>query len=179
MKRIALLIMTAFLMGGVAMAQQAGCGNRMPDPKVRAERMTERMVKEYSLNDTQRQLLLAANIALMEKMGDMPMPMKRGKGMKRSKRNSDSCTYAQPCSPRMKGDKARDKNQRNMQMTEEQREKMKAERKTRRAEMEAARKVYNEQLQKIMTKEQYAAYTKNMQDRKDMMQSRRKDMRKK
>lgn len=179
MKRIALLIMTAFLMGGVAMAQQTRCGNRMPDPKVRAERMTERMVKEYSLNDTQRQLLLAANIALMEKMGDMPMPMKRGKGMKRSKCNCDSCTCAQPCSPRMKGDKARGKNQRNMQMTEEQREKMKAEMKTRRAEMEAARTVYNEQLQKIMTKEQYAAYTKNMQDRKDMMQSRRKDMRKK
>lgn len=149
MKRIALLIMTAFLMGGMTMAQQTDYGNRMPDPKVRAERMTERMVKEYSLNDTQKQLVLAANIALMEKMGDM------------------------------KGDKVRGKKHRNRQMTEEQREKMKTEMKTRRAEMEAARTVYNEQLQKIMTKEQYAAYTKNMQDRKDMMQSRRKDMRKK
>ena len=31
------------------------------------------LVKEYSLNDTQKQQLLEANLALVEKMGDMPI----------------------------------------------------------------------------------------------------------
>ena len=73
MKRIVLIWMAAFLMGGMAMAQHARHSDKMPEPKVRAERMTERMVKEYSLNDTQKQQLLEANLALVEKMGDMPM----------------------------------------------------------------------------------------------------------
>ena len=54
MKRIVLIWMAAFLMGGMAMAQHARHSDKMPEPKVRAERMTERMVKEYSLNDTQK-----------------------------------------------------------------------------------------------------------------------------
>ena len=41
--------MAAFLMGGMAMAQHARHSDKMPEPKVRAERMTERMVKELSL----------------------------------------------------------------------------------------------------------------------------------
>ena len=61
MKRIVLIWMAAFLMGGMAMAQHARHSDKMPEPKVRAERMTERMVKEYSLNDTQKQQLLEAN----------------------------------------------------------------------------------------------------------------------
>ena len=59
--------------------------DKMPEPKVRAERMTERMVKEYSLNDTQKQQLLEANLALVEKMGDMPMH--RAKAHKHHKRD--------------------------------------------------------------------------------------------
>ena len=68
MKRIVLIWMAAFLMGGMAMAQHARHSDKMPEPKVRAERMTERMVKEYSLNDTQKQQLLEANLALVEKI---------------------------------------------------------------------------------------------------------------
>lgn len=71
MKRIVLIWMAAFLMGGMAMAQHARHSDKMPEPKVRAERMTERMVKEYSLNDTQKQQLLEANLALVEKMGEI------------------------------------------------------------------------------------------------------------
>ena len=77
--------MAAFLMGGMAMAQHARHSDKMPEPKVRAERMTERMVKEYSLNDTQKQQLLEANLALVEKMGDMPMH--RAKAHKHHKRD--------------------------------------------------------------------------------------------
>ncbi len=54
-------------MGGMAMAQHAHHSDKMPEPKVRAERMTERMVKEYSLNNTQKQQLLEANLALVRK----------------------------------------------------------------------------------------------------------------
>ena len=67
MKRIVLIWMAAFLMGGMAMAQHARHSDKMPEPKVRAERMTERMVKEYSLNDTQKQQLLEANLAWLRK----------------------------------------------------------------------------------------------------------------
>ena len=114
MKRIVLIWMAAFLMGGMAMAQHARHSDKMPEPKVRAERMTERMVKEYSLNDTQKQQLLEANLALVEKMGD------------------------------------------------------------KREEMKTARIAYDSQLQKIMTEEQYAAYSKKVQDRKAKMESKRK-----
>lgn len=84
MKRIVLIWMAAFLMGGMAMAQHARRSDKMPEPKVRAERMTERMVKEYSLNDTQKQQLLEANLALVAKMEDMPMH--RAKAHKHLKR---------------------------------------------------------------------------------------------
>ena len=85
MKRIVLIWMAAFLMGGMAMAQHARHSDKMPEPKVRAERMTERMVKEYSLNDTLKQQLLEANLALVEKMGDMPIH--RAKAHKHHKRD--------------------------------------------------------------------------------------------
>lgn len=134
MKRIVLIWMAAFLMGGMAMAQHARRSDNMPEPKVRAERMTERMVKEYSLNDTQKQQLLEANLALVEKMGDMPMH--RAKAHKHHKRDG-----------------------KRHQLTDEQR---------------AARTAYDSQLQKIMTEEQYAAYSKKVQDRKAKMESKRK-----
>ena len=142
MKRIVLIWMAAFLMGGMAMAQHARHSDKMPEPKVRAERMTERMVKEYSLNDTQKQQLLEANLALVEKMGDMPMH--RAKAHKHHKRDG-----------------------KRHQLTAEQRTQKKEEMKT-------ARIAYDSQLQKIMTEEQYAAYSKKVQDRKAKMESKRK-----
>ena len=41
MKRIVLIWMAAFLMGGMAMAQHARHSDKMPEPKVRAERMVQ------------------------------------------------------------------------------------------------------------------------------------------
>lgn len=134
MKKIILLLVTVFLMGGMAMAQQARRGDKMPDPKARAERMTERMVKEYSLNDTQKQQLQEANLVLMERMGDMRRP---------------------------------------------EAEKKRGESEKKRGEMETARTTYDAQLQKIMTKDQYAAYTKDMKDRQEKMKSGRKAPRRK
>ena len=62
MKRIVFWMVALLLMSGVAMAQGNRQGGRQQmDPKTRAERMTERMVKEYSLNEDQKQQLQAAN----------------------------------------------------------------------------------------------------------------------
>ncbi len=153
MKRIIMIMVAAFLMGGMVMAQHARRGGKMPEPKVRAERMTERMAKEYSLNDTQKKQLLEANLALVEKMGDMPMH-RRG-DMRKGKKDC-TCT----CSKADKHHSQRDSI---------------ARKEGRKARLTAARTAYNVQLQKIMTKDQYAAYTKNMQDRKAKMESKRKD----
>lgn len=139
MKRIVLIWMIAFLMGGMAMAQRARRSDNMPDPKVRAERMTERMAKEYSLNDKQKKQLLEANVALVEKMGEASRRMDMRKG-KRAK--GDCCCCAKSCE---RSEKAGKKDR----QADEQR-----------AERTKARDSYNEQLQKIMTSDQYAAYTK-------------------
>ncbi|WP_321332557.1 DUF4890 domain-containing protein [uncultured Bacteroides sp.] len=69
MKKIAFLMVALLMVGGMAMAQGRGHGKNM-DPKERAQKMTERIAKEYSLNDTQKQQLLEANTALVEKMSN-------------------------------------------------------------------------------------------------------------
>lgn len=116
--------MAAFLMGGsVAMAQDGPRGNKERNPKARAERMTEQMAKEYSLNAEQKQQLLEANLELAEKMRP--------------------------------------------KMSEEERAKMAEKKEQERKEHEAVRAEYDARLKKIMTAEQYAAYTKKMQEQKD------------
>ena len=155
MKRIILVWMAAFLMGGMVMAQQARRSGNMSDPKVRAERMTERMAKEYSLNDTQKKQLLEANMALVEKMGDRPGHRKPD--ARKGKCEKECCCCCQEAGKRAK------KVGKRPQLTDEQR-----------AERKKARDSYNEQLQKIMTSDQYAAYTKKMQERKDRVKRNRK-----
>lgn len=170
MKRIVLMLVAALMMGGMAMAQdnRRGGDEKMNDPKVRAERMTERMAKEYNLNDTQKQQLLEANMALMEKKGDMPAPGRRGEMRRPPMKKENGCCCQDSCSKEGKkaGKKHDKKEGQRPQMTEEEREQMKAEMEKKRQEMKAAHAAYQEQLQKIMTKEQYEAYTKKMQDRK-------------
>ena len=53
------------------------------------------------------------------------------------------------------------------EMTKEEREKM-------RAEMKANSEAYNAQLQKIMTKDQYASYTKKQAEREQRMKDGRR-----
>ncbi|KAA6349252.1 hypothetical protein EZS27_003363 [termite gut metagenome] len=70
MKRIVYLVIAFFIVSNMAMAQAPRGGNdRNIDPKTRAERMTERMVKDYSLTDEQKAQVYEANLALMQKMG--------------------------------------------------------------------------------------------------------------
>lgn len=187
MKRIILILVAAFLTGGMVMAQHGRRGDKMPDPKTRAERMTERMVKEYSLNDTQKKQLLEANLALVEQTGNMPMH--RRPDMKKGEQKCDSCNctktdkhHAKADKHHKKGDKHHKKDGKfdkkdgkRAQLTDEQRAQRKADMQQKREEMQAARTAYDAQLQKIMTKDQYDAYTKKMQERKDKMGSKRKN----
>lgn len=119
MKKIGFLIVALLLTGGMAMAQGPRNGKKM-DPKERAERMTERMAKEYSLNEAQKKDLLEANMAFTEKMAN----------------------------------RAEDK---------------KAEREELRKEMQNNRDAYDAKLKKILTEEQYAAYSKKQAERQKKM----------
>ena len=119
MKKIGFLIVALLLTGGMAMAQGPRNRNKM-NPKERAERMTERMAKEYSLNEAQKKDLLEANMALTEKMAN----------------------------------RAEDK---------------KAEREELRKEMQNNRDAYDAKLKKILTEEQYAAYSKKQAERQKKM----------
>ena len=68
MKRISFLLAVLLMMGGMVMAQGPRRGGQDMDPKTRAERMTERMAKEYSLNEDQKQQLQEVNLAWVQKM---------------------------------------------------------------------------------------------------------------
>lgn len=158
MKRISLLMVALLMIGGLAMAQgqRKGDDKRM-DPKARAERMTERMVKEYSLNDTQQKQLLEVNLAMVEKTGSRSEGMKSG--VKQGKK--DKCTQVtDSCCSKKEGKKA-------PKMTKEDREKM-------RSEANASREAYDVQLKKIMTKEQYNAYTQKQAERQQKMKEGRR-----
>lgn len=68
MKRIVFLMITLLLMSGVVMAQKSRCCDKKTDPKERAEKMTGRMVKEFSLDEAQKQKLLKLNLSQVEQM---------------------------------------------------------------------------------------------------------------
>lgn len=140
MKKFGLLMFALMMMGSVVLAQGARRGGEQMDPKVRAERMTERMVKDLSLNDTQKKQLLELNQNWIAKMTGN---MQQG----RNKQDNDS-TAAK-----------KQKREEAPKMTKEEREKMMQE-------MKVAREDYEAQLQKILTKEQYEAYTKQQAERR-------------
>ncbi|MDR0962685.1 MAG: DUF4890 domain-containing protein [Mediterranea sp.] len=111
MKKFLLTLMVALFTGGVAMAQAPG----MPD----AKQMTDQMVQQYKLNDSQKTQLLEANKVFVEGLQKMFANMTPGE---------------------MPG-------QETMQ------------------EMQKSREAYVAKLKKILTKEQYAAYEKDQQER--------------
>lgn len=146
MKKILMILMLVVLTGGMAMAQNSRRSNKRLDPKERAERMTERMAKEYSLTDAQKKQLYEANLAMTQKMGDMPMDRR----------------------PDVQTDSKQDKVKRadKKQMTDAERKEMKAKMEKKHAEMKQAREAYDVQLKKIMTKEQYEAYSRKQGERR-------------
>ena len=85
--------------------------------------------------------------------------MHRRPDRRKGKNRNDSCCCAHADRPHAKADKHPKRDGKRRQLTDEQR---------------AARTAYDSQLQKIMTEEQYAAYSKKVQDRKAKMESKRK-----
>lgn len=146
MKKILMILMLVVLTGGMAMAQNSRRSNKRLDPKERAERMTEHMAKEYSLTDAQKKQLYEANLSMTQKMGDMPMHRR----------------------PDMQTDSKQDRVKRadKKQMTDAERKEMKANMEKKQAEMKEAREAYEVQLKKIMTKEQYEAYSRKQGERR-------------
>lgn len=173
MKKKVLMLVAAFFMGGIVTAQQAGRGDKMSVSEVRAERMTKRMVKEYSLNDAQKKQLMEANLTFVEKMGDRPMHCSAGMG--KGKKTCGSYTCSQAGKQAGKECKVAGEKCKKPQLTAEQCANRKVEMQKQHEEIKAARAVYDTQLQKILTKSQYAAYSKKMQDRKAKMESKRKE----
>lgn len=139
MKRIVFWMFALLLMSSAVMAQGNRRGGAPMDSKTRAERMTERMVKEYSLNNEQKQKLQVANLAWVEKM--------------------NANQVARP---------GQQKDEKAAKMTKEERDK-------RMAEMKKSREEYDAQLKKILTKDQYDAYTKKQAEREKQMKEGRQN----
>ncbi|KAA6343030.1 hypothetical protein EZS27_009248 [termite gut metagenome] len=122
MKKVVYLVIAFLVVSSVAMAQAprgAGAeGRNRVDAKTRAERLTERLVKEYSLTDKQKKQVSEANLAWVQQLDSIA----QGDNKER----------------------------------EAQREKMKK-----------AREKYDVQLKKILTTEQYNAYTKAQSERQN------------
>lgn len=157
MKRIGFLMVALLLMGGLAMAQGPRRDGQKMDPKARAEKMTERMAKELSLNDAQKQQLLEANMAFMEKMG-------RPEGPRRDMKKKDAdCQATDSCTCNKKDGKKDHKARKGDKMGKEDRQKMQQD-------MKASRDAYDAQLKQILTKEQYDKY---IQQRAERQQKRR------
>lgn len=131
MKKISLLFLMLCLAGSMAMAQKPVKKERMT-PEARAQKMTDRMVKELSLNDQQAKEVQALNLQMANQMKD------RKAGMDK-KELCDSCK----------------------KIVKER----KADMKKVRGDFKMNKEMRNEQLKKILTKDQYDLYMKNIKER--------------
>ncbi|MDR0976194.1 MAG: DUF4890 domain-containing protein [Prevotellaceae bacterium] len=111
MKKILMTLVVALFAGGVAVAQGPG----MPD----AKQMTDQMVQQYKLNDSQKTKLLEANKGFVEGLQKMFSSMTPGE---------------MPSQETIQ-------------------------------EMQKSREAYTTKLKGILTKEQFAAYEKEQQER--------------
>lgn len=74
MKRLNVVLVVLMMFGGIAMAQsRQGKGHKNVSPEMRAQKMTERMAKELSLDAAQTKQLEVANFELTKQMqANMP-----------------------------------------------------------------------------------------------------------
>ena len=150
MKKITLTMIAVFALCRVSMAQ----GNQQHNPEMMAERMTERMAKEYELDDKQKEKLLELN---KEFAGKTEMPRVRGHRQGRPQPKAQANPQgrrgftAQPQRPMGEP----------KQLTDEQKAQFKAEAEKKMAERQEAQKEYDKKLKKIFTKKQYKAYEEN------------------
>lgn len=143
MKQLLMTIVAAVMFSSAAMAQDQEKGKKKEEM---AKHRTEKMVKDYDLNDKQAAKLLELNTKYADKMRPHRGP--RGPhgphGMKGRR--------PEPPKGEMQG-----------QRPEPPTKDMKAEMEKKRAEMEKEQKAYDAELQKILTPDQYKLYQHDMQ----------------
>lgn len=138
MKKILMTLVAAMMMASTAFAQEDNTvRGTKPSTDEMAQRMTEKMVQKYGLNDTQKAKLLELNKNFASKMPRLGFH----RGGPRHGRNGEA------------GDSIRKNRPSSEQMT------------ARRQEMQQTREEYNTQLKGIMTDEQYSKYTADEKNR--------------
>ena len=128
-------------MGGFAFAQP-GPGKRQGNvsPETRAEKMTERMVKELSLNESQAKELQAINLEFVTQM--KANAIHRGS---KGERPSDKERKSKQADKKAKTDKA--------------------EKNKMRDNMKEAHEARDAKLKKVLTEAQYTQYQKNVEQK--------------
>ena len=143
MKQLLMTIVAAVMFSSAAMAQDQEKGKKKEEM---AKHRTEKMVKDYDLNESQAAKLLELNTKYADKMRPHRGP--RGPhgphGMKGQR--------PEPPKGDMQGERP-----------EPPTKEMKAEMEKKRAEMEKEQKAYDAELQKILTPDQYKLYQHDMQ----------------
>lgn len=154
MKKIMIAMAAAILMSTTALAQDEKKQGNRPERKFDKTEMvkkrTDDAVKKYGLNDKQAKELLDLNTKYADKMGP-----RRGHHGPRGPRPE-----GRPMPPRDGQQGAREGGKR-PELTAEQKAQMEADRK----QHEETMKAYDDELQKIMTAEQYKQYKEDMQKR--------------
>ena len=147
MKKMMMTLLAAVVVSTAAVAQNKD-DNKSPQDNNRKQEMvkhrTDRLVKDYQLNDQQARRLLELNTKYADKMRPHHPRHHGPHGMKGQR----------PEPP--KGDKKG-----------ERPEPPKGDRQDRRKEMDETMKAYEAELQKIMTPEQFKKYQADMQQRRD------------
>lgn len=133
-------IVAAVMFSSAAMAQDQEKGKKKEEM---AKHRTEKMVKDYDLNESQAAKLLELNTKYADKMRPHHGPH-GPHGMKGQR--------PEPPKGDMQG-----------QRPEPPTKEMKAEMEKKRAEMEKEQKAYDAELQKILTPDQYKLYQHDMQ----------------
>lgn len=150
MKQFIMTLAAVLFISTTALAQEKNDNRKQEMVKHR----TERMVKEYNLNDKQAKQLTELNT----KYADMMRPMHRHGGP-----GHHGMRDQRPEPPTdMKGEKPEPPTD----MKGEKPEPPKGDRKEMREKMKEDMKAYNEELQKIMTPEQYEKYKADMEKRR-------------
>lgn len=141
-------------------------------------KQTDRIVQRYGLNTEQANKLLKLNEEYADKMGGPLMGREGrrggpGNGM-RPQRPDGQEPQASPDgqAPQVRPDGQAPRGER-PELTDEQKARMQA----RRQEMETARKDYDKQVKKIMTRKQYKAYRKDREEMEQRMREGRGDRR--
>ena len=147
MKKMMMTLLAAVVVSTAAVAQNKD-DNKSPQDNNRKQEMvkhrTDRLVKDYQLNDQQARQLLELNTKYADKMRPHHPRHHGPHGMKGQR--------PEPPKGDVKGERP---------------EPPKGDRQDRRREMDETMKAYEAELQKIMTPEQFKKYQADMQQRRD------------